>query len=245
MGRVGAPTQTSSLIVASPHPSKAPQHAEMALQNPHSPTAETRTFAGPWLRFGSGTGPLDGREWRGSVLCLTRASGQAVAAAAFGGTAAGPDGSAARPGFPAAGTVAGPAAAGAGLAQAAAAGGTAAPRPVLLLRDARSGSGGGGELRLDQPTALDSCEGWTAWRFDLELSLTEWQRPVDYSVQAGVGCGNCIPRCTLPLAGSGASMAGQGEGAAAARGLAGWVAEKASRHSMLQHPSLTFSIANA
>lgn len=155
----------------------------MALQNPHSPAAETRTFAGPWLRFGSGTGPLDGTEWRGSVLCLTRAHSPAAAPAAPSGGSSGPNG-AARPGFLAA-AGAGPAAASAGLAGAAA-GAAAAPRPALLLRDARSGgSGGSGKRRLDQPTPLDSCEGWTAWRFELELSLTEWQRPLDYHIEAG------------------------------------------------------------
>ena len=155
----------------------------MALQNPHSPAAETRTFAGPWLRFGSGTGPLDGTEWCGSVLCLTRAHSPPAAPAAPSHGSAGPNGGQ-RP-FPAAGTAAGPAAGSTGLAGAAAKAG-AAPRPVLLLRDARSGSGSsGGQRRLDQPTPLDGCEGWTAWRFDLELSLTEWQRPLDYHIEAG------------------------------------------------------------
>ncbi|PRW44508.1 plasma membrane [Chlorella sorokiniana] len=177
----------------------------MALQNPHSPAAERRTFAGPWLRFGSGTSPLDGTAWIGSVLCLTRGAGLAAAAAApsSGAGSGGLNGGTAQAGYPPAGVAAVPTAASPGLTGAAASAG-AAPRPVLLLRDSRSGSGGdGGERRLDQPTALDSCEGWTAWRFELELSLTEWQRPVDYCIQAG---GQATPTYTFWLPAVGQPM---------------------------------------
>ncbi|KAI7842923.1 hypothetical protein COHA_003432 [Chlorella ohadii] len=179
----------------------------MSLQKPHSPTAETRSFAGPWLRFGSGTGPQDGDQWRGSVLCLTRAHSRVAAAAApGGGGSTGPNGGTAYPGFSPAGLAAGPATPTAGLTGAAA--GTAtAPRPVLLLRDARSGGGGGSsgtaDRRLDQPSPLDSCEGWTAWRFELELSLTEWQRPVEYCLEAG---GQSTPTYTFWLPAVGQPM---------------------------------------
>lgn len=177
------PTQTCALYTSSfqGDPPRLPGTQRAMLQLPHSPAAETRSFAGPWLRFGSGTGPLDGKEWRSSVLCVTRA-----AAAAPGKPASiSGDGGSIRASYPAdsagissaAGLTAEPAAP---MAVATAAG--AAPCPVLLLRDTR---GGGGERRLDQPSALDSCEGWTAWRFELELSLTEWQRPVEYHVEAG------------------------------------------------------------
>lgn len=152
----------------------------MAHQVPSSKTAETRGFAGPFLRFGSGTGPQDGSRWHGSVLCLTRGTGAAAAGAA-------------KVGAPSVAWPAGPTAAGSGDGTAAAAwpGADAAaaqvhseaPCPVLLLSGAQPGGGGGEEQALE-PVALDACDGWTAWRFDLELYLGEGQRGVRYRVES-------------------------------------------------------------
>lgn len=43
----------------------------------HTAATTSQPFAGPWLRFAGGAGPLDEREWRGSVLCGTRGGGAA------------------------------------------------------------------------------------------------------------------------------------------------------------------------
>lgn len=56
----------------------------MALQSPaagtataeasptHTAATASQPFLGPFIRFAGGTGPQDGRGWRGSVLCGTR-----------------------------------------------------------------------------------------------------------------------------------------------------------------------------
>ncbi|KAL4858911.1 Obg-like ATPase 1 [Chlorella vulgaris] len=105
--------------------------------------ASQRSFIGPFLRFGSGTGPGDENRWAGSALVLTK-GGAAVAA-------------------------------GQGKADA----------PVLYLYDKQSS--GNGEAKEQQlvPVELDSCLGWVFWRFELHLTLTEWQRAVHYRVEAG------------------------------------------------------------
>ncbi len=163
---------------------------ERALNVPAYPAAETRTFVGPFLRFGGGTDP-GSRHWRGSVLCLTRQP-NAPAAGAPPPTAATADGvavpggaDAARAGLPTGAVVPGnheqfPPGSGAAVA----AKGAAAPAPVLVLQDSGRGNGSAGRQEL-QAQPLDSCLGWTAWRFDIELPLLEWQRPVSYQVLAG------------------------------------------------------------
>lgn len=147
-----------------------PAAGGMTHQVPASKAAETRAFAGPWLRFQSGTGPQDSTRWTGSVLCLTRAQPQP---AAGNGGAAGAAQAASQPGL-------GGATAAGNVATASSLG---APQPTLVLTDRGAGGGsGGGERRL-QPVQLDTCEGWVAWRFDLELHLADWQR----AVQARLG----------------------------------------------------------
>lgn len=161
----------------------------MAHQVPGSRVAERGNFAGPFLRFQSGTGPDDGREWRGSVLCCTRAANPAAAASAAaaptaartraaGGDTNGGDIAAAWPGAAAAEPARPPAAAGSD---------GAAPSPTVVIEEA---SGAGGEDRLTA-VQLDECEGWVMWRFDLALQLTDYQRPVKYRVEAGGWGGRC------------------------------------------------------
>lgn len=160
---------------------------------PSQPPRPAR-FVGPFLRFGGGTGP-GSRHWRGSVLCLTRlpaapAAGAPPPTAATADGAAVPGGAdAARSGLPT-GAVNPPtreaALAGSGAAAAAAA--AAGPPPVLVLEDAGQGHGGAGRQEL-QAQPLDSSLGWTAWRFDIQLALLEWQRPVNYRVTAGEAVG--------------------------------------------------------
>ena len=58
-----------------------------------------------------------------------------------------------------------------------------APQPTLTLTDG-SAAGGSGSHQLE-PTQLASVLGWAFWRFEIELQLAPWQRPVEYSVSAG------------------------------------------------------------
>jgi hypothetical protein len=53
-----------------------------------------------------------------------------------------------------------------------------------MLSDSGAADDGGQPQRLT-PVQLDSCLGWTFWRFDLALQLSGWQRPVHYSIEAG------------------------------------------------------------
>jgi hypothetical protein len=62
----------------------------------------------------------------------------------------------------------------------------AAPQPTLTLSDTNAGSDGA-VLHLT-PTKLSDCLGWVFWRFDIELQLVPWQRPVAYSISAGEPC---------------------------------------------------------
>lgn len=146
----------------------------MAKQVPNSPAAETRAFAGPWLRFAGGTGPGEEDSWRASVLVATRATAGSPAAAA--------------PASP----LPPPPAGADGVSAAAAAGGPAGtgPEPTLVVHDSSGGGGGSAapEAR-SQPVLLDSCEGWSVWRFDLALRLTDWQRPIQYRVESGAALG--------------------------------------------------------
>lgn len=72
----------------------------------------------------------------------------------------------------------------------------AAPQPSLTLTDTNTGSGGGAVQSLT-PTKLSECLGWVFWRFDIELQLVPWQRPVEYSVSAGElgGRACCLAAC--------------------------------------------------
>ncbi|EFN58805.1 hypothetical protein CHLNCDRAFT_140599 [Chlorella variabilis] len=58
-----------------------------------------------------------------------------------------------------------------------------APQPTLTLTDG-SAAGGSGSHQLE-PTQLASVLGWAFWRFEIELQLAPWQRPVEYNVSAG------------------------------------------------------------
>ncbi|KAI3436720.1 hypothetical protein D9Q98_006135 [Chlorella vulgaris] len=59
----------------------------------------------------------------------------------------------------------------------------AAPQPTLTLTDDNAGSASGTQELT--PSKLDDCLGWVFWRFEIELQLAPWQRPVQYSVTAG------------------------------------------------------------
>ena len=120
-------------------------------------SAEAQGFAGPYLRYGGGTGGTDTTRWWGSVLFLTHSSGGSTTSDARADAAAG-DAAAAGP-----------------------------PPPLLVLTDATHS----GEHR---PAAalLDTIEGWSFWRYDVELPLVAWQRPLTYQLQ--LDAGRCVLR---------------------------------------------------
>lgn len=156
----------------------------MALQQPNSPAAETRTFIGPFLRFGGGAGPGD-PSWRGSVLVLTRAAPADEGSPAGGGNEFSPTGGVGSPTGSLSTPVADarPPVGDATQRNGVGARPSDAPTPSLTLDDSGGGGGGGGQQL--EPRALETCLGWTFWRFDLHLQLREWQRPVHYSVRSG------------------------------------------------------------
>jgi hypothetical protein len=59
-----------------------------------------------------------------------------------------------------------------------------APQPALTLHDSHAGSGAAGKQEL-AATQLAGVLGWAFWRFELELQLAPWQRPLEYSVSVG------------------------------------------------------------
>ena len=191
------------------------------------------SLAGPFLLFKGGAGGSEANRWRGSVLVLTRdgssaaqgwGGGGAAAAAAGPEQAAAPQAAAAAAAAPAAAPPAaaaaaaaaaepksdqtienGPAAHTAPTAAASAAPRAAAqpPPPTLHLTDETAS----GQNTL-QAVQLDAAEGWTFWRFDLQLELTAWQ------VGAGVpGVRRRHAQCLAPLpaqqGGAWAMLAGQ------------------------------------
>lgn len=164
---------------------------ERALNVPAFPTAETRTFVGPFLRFGGGTDP-GSRHWRGSVLCLTRPPAPPPTAAAVDGRAVPGGADAARAGLPTGAVIPhNEEKAPNGSGTAAAAASTPGPAPVLILQDTGPGHGSAGRQEV-QAQPLDTCLGWTAWRFDLQLPLVQWQRPVSYHLEAGKAGRGCL-----------------------------------------------------
>lgn len=179
------------------------------------------SWAGPWVLFKGGTGGSELNRWRGSVLILTsdeaganQGGSGAAAAAPAAAAAAGPAASSAaeqaadkqataaaavqQPGGsiedgPSAAT--GPAeeaAAAAQTAAAAAAPGAAArpPPPTLQVTDETAS----GKHTL-QAVRLDAADGWTFWRFDLQLELTAWQVGAGVHGKGGLRCA-LFPRST-------------------------------------------------
>lgn len=153
----------------------------MSHQVPSGRVAETRDFAGPFLRFNSGTGPGE-EHWTGSVLCLTRQREGGEVVACPTPVAAAAEAAAPRAPFANGGQLDAARDAPSGAED-------GHERPVLILAD-RSRGAPAAEQRIT-PVALDCCLGWTFWRFDLRLHLTEAQRPVQYSVAVGER-GSCL-----------------------------------------------------
>ncbi len=151
----------------------------MTQQDPHGRVAETSDFAGPYLRFNSGTGPGQEGQWTGSVLCLTREGGGGRVDSAPVQVAVG-NGPAGAPASPSSKSAARDAFG----AHAHAAGHGGGQPPSLILTDVGSMDGGSQPRRLT-PVELDRCLGWSFWRFDLDLQLSGWQRPVRYAIEAG------------------------------------------------------------
>jgi hypothetical protein len=127
----------------------------MTHQVPSSRVAETQAFAGPWLRFQSGTGP-GSTSWTGSVLCVTRAA----PATAGSGAAAPRAPQLAPPATPRGGANGsngrGPMAAGGGGSGGSgmsAASGAGAPAPELIFKDSNAPGGGSDEEQRLQPSA--------------------------------------------------------------------------------------------